>query len=83
MNTEILEKEVRNIKECTEKLKTLKSEPDKVNIQLRIYTEKCGWKNFDFNSTSIPNRNYVLRQLIMELENSIEKSEKIIKNETK
>lgn len=82
MNTEILEQEIRNIKECERKLKILKSDVDKVNIQLRIFREN-GWDNFDYKSNSVPTQNYVIRQLIMELENSIKKSEKIIRIETK
>ena len=82
MNTEILEQEIRNIKDCERKLKILKSDVDKVNIQLRIFREN-GWDNFDYKSKSVPTQNYVIRQLIMELENSIKKSEKIIRIETK
>jgi hypothetical protein len=78
MNTDIIKENLQIIEKCKHRIKTIKSNENDFDIELRVFT-KGGWNNIDFNPKHKPLRNYVVCQLIMDLENQIKEAEKIIK----
>lgn len=80
MDTTIVKENVNKIIEYKHRIKLIKSKTDDVKIQLRVFTQG-GWNNIDYNPNHKPSMNYVICQLILDLEDKIKECEQIIKKE--
>jgi uncharacterized protein YlzI (FlbEa/FlbD family) len=80
MDTDIIRENVNKIAEYNRTIRLIKEEKDDVKIELRVFT-KGSWSTVDFKPDHKPAKNYVICQLILDLNNKIKECENIIKKE--